>query len=76
MADYIKRYVDCPFYQSNRRNDKLGYFVKCEGGTLLVFPDKQTEAGHLDQFCCGRWKECSVAIFLNKYYERQVKSNQ
>lgn len=76
MADYIKRYVDCPFYQSNGRNDKRGHFVKCEGGTLLVFPDKRTETEHLDLFCCDKWKECSVAIFLNKYYERQEQDEQ
>ena len=71
MADYLRRYVVCPFYQSNGKDDKRGNYIKCEGGTLLVFPNVQSEAEHLKLFCCDSWRQCSVAIFLNKYYERQ-----
>ena len=66
MADYLRRYAICPFYKRNGQ-----HYVKCEGGTQLIFPDEQIESEHLKLFCCDRWRECSVAIFLNKYYERQ-----
>lgn len=77
MADYLRRYIVCPFYQSNGKDDKRGNYVKCEGGTLLVFPNVQIESEHMACFCsCNSWRSCSVAIFLNKYYERQENGNQ
>ena len=72
MADYCKRYVECPFYNRNGQ-----HYVKCEGGTLLIFPDKETELEHLERFCCcDNWKACSVAIFLEKYFERHKEKDQ
>ena len=65
MADHYRRYVVCPFYKQNGK-----HYVKCEGGSYLIFPDDETEKEHLKQFCCDGWKQCSVAIFLNRYFER------
>ena len=77
MADYLRRYIVCPFYQSNGKDDKRGNYVKCEGGTILVFPNVQIESEHMRCFCCSdSWRRCSIAIFLNKYYERQDEYEQ
>ena len=73
MADHYRRYVVCPFYKQNGK-----HYVKCEGGTYLIFPDDQSETEHLRLFCCDcdGWRNCSVAMFLSKYYERHEEKNE
>ena len=70
-TDYYHKPYVCPFIKSNGKA-----YVKCEGGSMMIFPNAQIAKEHINIFCCDRWKECSVAIFLNKYYERQENGNQ
>ena len=60
----------CPFYDKT-----LNTGIVCEGGKLS-FPDERAIRDHCRAFCanvCG-WRRCSVAITLQKYYERKEES--
>lgn len=57
----------CPFYTKALKTG-----IVCEGG-LLSFPDEAAVRDHCFAFCsneCG-WRRCSIAVTLQKYYDRK-----
>ena len=69
MGCYSHRAWACPFFTWDER-----LCIHCEGG-VVKFKDREAIVGYIDQHCaCGvGWKECSIAIYLNSYYERTGK---
>lgn len=60
----------CPFYTKALKTG-----IACEGG-LLSFPDEAAVRDHCFAFCsneCG-WRRCSIAVTLQKYYDRKEES--
>lgn len=69
----VYRAYQCPFFIGPAYASGTGKRgVRCEAGVIL-FPDHQTSEDHKWAFCaneCG-WRRCSIAITLQKYYERE-----
>lgn len=61
------RIYQCPFYEKRCKSG-----VCCEGGKM-IFPDEATARDHVSSFCANEvaWRRCSIALTLNKYYERR-----
>lgn len=67
-VDYWHKRWQCPFFRWDER-----LVVGCEGGKLR-FPDKAAALAYMEQHCATQgWKQCSVAIALLAYYEREEK---
>lgn len=60
----------CPFYKNTRSG-----LIKCEGGELS-FPSEAAIRDHCQAFCSNYygWRRCSIAITLQKYYDRKEES--
>lgn len=64
--EYYHKEFKCPFYEGCTR-----LTVRCEGGTLLSFPDQLSIKLHIATVCCDGWEKCSVSKMLNDYYDRK-----
>lgn len=58
----------CPFFVKAFKGH-----ICCEGGTKINFNDGKGQGDYYKHFCCGAWKECSVAKAINDFYERNLK---
>lgn len=72
MPSYTKLYWICPFYRWDEKS-----CVHCEGGSKVTFPDVTTKMEFYRAYCAHAtgWQTCSVAMSLNKYYERKEAPN-
>lgn len=57
----------CPFYKKS-----LPLSLHCEGADI-TFPDVTAARDHVCAFCANEfgWRKCSVAIMLQRYYDRK-----
>ena len=63
---YSNRTWMCPFFVWDEM-----LAIHCEGGRL-TFKDREQMLEYIDRHCAclQGWKNCSMAISLEKYYER------
>lgn len=71
MAKWDQRIYHCPFFE---RRVPCG--VRC-GGHVLILPDDRASADLARDYCGNevRWRECSIARTLEKFYEREGDMN-
>ena len=65
--DYWHKKWACPFFKWDER-----LCVGCEGGKLR-FADTEHALAYMDAHCANMpgWEQCSVAVSLLQYYDRQ-----
>lgn len=74
MGNYSNRTWACPFYTYD---EKL--CVHCEGSerknSCISFPDKESLGEYAKAYCASAdgWQRCTIAINLNKFYNRKEK---
>jgi len=71
--DYWHRNWACPFF---RWDDKKR--VCCENGTSLSFPDREAATEYFDRYCASveRYRHCTVASMLLRFYERSEENGK
>jgi hypothetical protein len=66
-----RRVYQCPFYKKGCKDG-----ICCEIGKIF-FPDDVTARYHIFAFCTNEiaWRSCSIALSLQKYYDRKDQNN-
>ena len=60
-------FPQCPFIKALNVKKR---FVKCEAGTITA-PDDYTFRELINLYCGARWRNCTMAGALGRYYERK-----
>lgn len=69
MPRQYRRAYQCPYYI----RETVGG-LKCEGGEILL-PSSRAFKDHTECYCTNAfgWRHCSIAITLQKYYDRKER---
>jgi hypothetical protein len=70
MADYIDKFVKCPFYL-NKNGDKNR--IKCEGiieGTVIGLTFEGSKKWYIRSFCCEHYDSCRIYRMLLEKYQK------
>lgn len=71
--DYWHKYFVCPFFKWDEEKK-----VACEGGSKLLFPNKNVACEFMDRYCANNpgWKMCTFAQTLLRYHERNEENGK